>query len=126
MESLPSEDNRSEKEGRQRKREELKQEKEKLKQTSKKKHFIKNDDKDEVSSDSSIDMILDSEGEGADWDSSTEVDFGINDYVIVRYEHNYYPGKIIELDAENAETKVSTLMRSGIQDRKLPNYEDIM
>ncbi|KAG5896954.1 hypothetical protein JTB14_024801 [Gonioctena quinquepunctata] len=35
-------------------------------------------------------------------------------------------GKIIELDAENAETKVSTLMRSGMQDWKWPNHEDIM
>ncbi|KAI4470841.1 tc5 transposase dna-binding domain [Holotrichia oblita] len=51
------------------------------------------------SSDSSIDYVLESEGEGDNWDTfsnSQEEDFeiNVNDYVVVKYEDQYYPGKL--------------------------------
>ncbi|KAI4469802.1 tc5 transposase dna-binding domain [Holotrichia oblita] len=53
----------------------------------------------ESSSDSSIDYVLESEGEGDNWDTfsnSQEEDFeiNVNDYVVVKYEDQYYPGKL--------------------------------
>ncbi|KAI4472143.1 homeobox-like domain superfamily [Holotrichia oblita] len=110
-----------EKQERKRLREEARVEKEnkKLKKTVKKKPASKRNTKAyESSSDSSIDYVLESEGEGDNWDTfsnSQEEDFeiNVNDYVVVKYEDQYYPGNVTEVDTARDEYRVSAMQKSG-------------
>lgn len=92
-----------EKEERKRKREEAKinKENERKKKVSNKRIRGKNTKllEDETSSDSSFEVCVESEGEGDNWADSPDsyeldvYDFHCEDYVIIKYNDSYYPGK---------------------------------
>lgn len=112
-----------EKQERKRKREDKK------KETEKKKLLKKKIEKDEWSSDSSIDMILESEDESEEKEGNTsEENFEINDFVIVSYEAQLFPGKIkLIIKKLNKENKffVSAMCRIG-NNWKWPEKEDCL
>ena len=85
---------------RKRKRDEAKLEKEKMKSIkakAKRKNTLHLKLEEEDSSNSSIDVSLQSEGEGDDWDnfSCDSSDFNTNDFVIVKYGADCYPGNLL-------------------------------
>ncbi|KAJ8956840.1 hypothetical protein NQ318_014254 [Aromia moschata] len=117
-----------EKEERKRKREENRILREESKKKKNKQLKATCDD----SSDSSIDMVLESEGEGDDWAEISESEdgaelnnngFKLNDYVIVKYDGHYYPGQIKDIHDE--QYHISAMLPSG-SDWKWPVLEDIM
>ncbi|KAJ8950062.1 hypothetical protein NQ314_008068 [Rhamnusium bicolor] len=120
-----------EKEERKRKREEAKQEKlhkNKLKKTTKRKQTTRNNE-DEFSSDSSIEITLESEREGDDWAERSSFEdymFRDEDYVIIKYDDSYYPGKIKETNIDGSEFRVSAMEKSGILNWKWSDHEDII
>lgn len=52
----------------------------------------------------------------------TKTDININDYVIVNYLDDYYPGRIVEI--ENDKYLISTMTRSGLNKWKWPSLKD--
>lgn len=90
------------------------------------------------SSDSSIEMLVESEGEGDNWDQPlSENSEGVEetivaenpleeeDFVIIIYEGRYYPGQIKQINSNNKSYLVKTMKQSGFNFR-WPEKEDIL
>lgn len=58
-------------------------------------------------------------------DTEKTSEYSAGEYVIVRYDEEYYPGKILDSDSEKG-LKVSVMIRSGISNFKWPNAEDVL
>lgn len=87
-----------EKAERRQRKEAAKQEKENKFKETKRKQILKQRVEDKDSSDSSIDVILESEGEDDNWGEICDDGLlDIDDYVIVKYEKQYYPGNFFFL-----------------------------
>lgn len=86
---------------RKRKREEVKQrkleEKQNKKVSKRKRRTQQVQAKDDSSSNSSTEVVLESEGEGDDWaenyDEDNNQEMRVEQYVIVKYDDSYYPGE---------------------------------
>ncbi|KAJ8941959.1 hypothetical protein NQ314_010178 [Rhamnusium bicolor] len=115
-------------ENKENKEREKEEHKNKPKKTTKRKQTPRNNE-DEFSSDSSIEITFESEGEGDDWAERSSFEdymFRDDDYVIIKYDDSYYPGKIKETNIDGSEFRVSAMEKSGILNWKWPDHEDIM
>jgi hypothetical protein len=126
-----------EKKERQRKREIAKKTKgaKKIKGRSKRKISLSSTE----SSDSSIELRLESEGDGEDWlqetmsnsEDESQASVKTNDYVIVQYEGEFFPGRVLETMQKAAFVKVMLMSGCGwnwpeVDDMLWYDYEDIL
>lgn len=90
---------------------------------------------DDSSSESSMEVTLESEGEGDDWaaedsDQDQEIrsdkEFSVGGYVIVRYNDAYYPGRIMRINTSENQVMVSVMNSSGLNCWKWPLTKDEM